>query len=200
MDNQNEVIFNIQQKLKQWIYYLIVFGLSMCIMIVFPMLGVGNDAPSLNLPSTTAGWIEYIAVRAAISTINLFIYICFVQQGKLNVVNHPNYIQANELLDKVKIKEIKPRSPAKFKAKQYGGKSIGIFTSSAFALVAFPPIIAYDWQVAIMYLLTIVMAIFFGLYQMKVTEVYWSEEYLEYAKWIVKEENESLSESNIKEE
>lgn len=201
MENETQLLDEFRQKLRQWVFYILIFALSLVVLIVFPMMGVGNEKPYFNFPTTVAGWIEFISVRVGVATINVFIYICFIQQGKLNVCNCENYIEANKILNKMKIKELKPMSPTRFTARQYGSKSLSIVLGSAIALVAFPPIIAYDWQMALMYLLTISVSIVFGVYQMKVTEAYWSEEYLRWAimkKEELEKENEKCLTSETK--
>lgn len=188
--NMTQSMDHIQQKLKQWVFYLIVFALSLTVLIVLPMIQTGGDQPYIDLPSTVGGWIEYLSVRIGVSAINLFIYICFLQQGKLNVINHPNYIKAQEMLNTAKVKELKPRSPKVFKARAYGGKSVSLMISSAIALVTFPPVVYYDWRMALIYLMTISVAVCFGIYQMKVSEAYWSEEYLRYAIYVKEREQQ----------
>ncbi len=199
MEDETQFIDEFKQKVRQWVFYILIFGLSLVVLIVFPMMGVGNDAPHFNFPTTVAGWIEFISIRLGVSAINVFIYVCFIQQGKLNVCDNENYKEANEILNKTKVKELKPMSPMKFQAKQYGSKSISIILGSSIALVAFPPIIAYDWKMALMYLLTISVSIVFGVYQMKVTEAYWSEEYLRWAKLKQEELNKEEEECSTSE-
>lgn len=180
----------LNQKLKQYFYMTLVAVLSITALVVFPMLGNGNDIPSLNFPKTADGWMIYITLRACTTALNVMIYLSFIKQGELNSAKHPNRIEADKILLGCKNKELTPRSPAQYKAGKYGGKSLGVVASSVLALVALPPIVAYDWRMALTYLFTIIVAIVFGMYEMKDAEAYWCYEYLRYAKYIQEKESE----------
>lgn len=188
MDPMQQKINELQLKAKQYIYIVLIFIVSLLVLIVLPLLNVGNEAPSLDIPKTRAAWIMFIALRVVISFINVFIYVMFIRQGKSNAISSDNFKEATRLLGKTKVKAITPRSPTKFTTSQYGFKSVGIVGATGFALVALPPIVAYDWKMAATYLFVIVMNVVFGIYQMKVTEAYWSEEYLNWVNYIIESE------------
>lgn len=185
MDPVQKKINDAQLFVKQYIYIVLVFVVSLAVLIVLPMLNVGNENPTLDLPKNPDAWVMFIALRVVISALNVFIYICFINQGKTLAMNSENYKEANKKLGQTKVKTVTPRSPTKFTATQYGSKSVFIVLATAGALVALPPIIAYDWKMAATYLFVIVTNIVFGVYQMKVTEGYWSDEYLNWVNYII---------------
>lgn len=171
------------ERTRQYLYYFIIGIISFVALVFLPMLGssVGMD---WNLPTTTAGWIVWAVMKIIVATLNVLIFHSFVQQGRLNVKDHPNYIEATQILQKVHVKNAMPRSPAQFTGKQYGRKGVMIFLSTALATVALTQAaLAFNWIDMLTYLFTIIMGIIFGILQMKTTEKYWSEEYLAYAKF-----------------
>ena len=170
--------------IKKYIYFLLVFVISMTVLIVAPMWQNDLSGFHLKLPNSKSGWLAYIVLRTVVSLLNMLIFACFVHQGELNCAENPNKLEADKILNKCKVKVEKPRSPNAFRAKQYGGKGSSMMIMSFIALVALPPILFYDWKAAISYIFTIIMSIVFGIYQMMVTEAYWGDEYLRYAKMV----------------
>lgn len=180
-ENEEEKTLPIERT-RQYLYCFIIGIISFVALVFLPMLGssVGID---WNLPTTTAGWIVWAVMKIIVATLNVLIFHSFVQQGKMNVKDHPNYIEAQQILQKVHVKNAMPRSPAQFTGKQYGRKGVMIFLSTALATVALTQAaLSFNWVDMLTYLFTIIMGIIFGILQMKVTEEYWREEYLRYAK------------------
>ena len=98
--------------MRMYLYYGLVFILSICMLIFLPMIGsVGQIG--YNLPSTTTGWIVFIVSKTCVAVINVLIFHCFICQAKLNVQDNEKFKKANEILDKHK-REVKPRSPKQF--------------------------------------------------------------------------------------
>ena len=174
----------IKLNIKKYIYFVLVFVISMTVLIVAPMWQNDLSGFHLELPNSKSGWLAYIVLRSVVSLLNMLIFACFVHQGELNCAENPNKIEADKILNKCEVKVEKPRSPKAFRAKQYGGKGGTMMIMSFVALVALPPILMYDWKAAISYVFTIIMSIVFGIYQMMVTEAYWGDEYLRYAKMV----------------
>lgn len=174
-------------KAKQYIYMVLVGIISLVVLFILPLFNVGNESISFQFPQTRDAWIMYIALRCVISFINVFIYICFVRQGRSNSLKNEDFIKANALLGKYIDTSIKPRSPTKFTGTQYGVKSTMILLASVVALVALPPIVAYDWKMASTYILTLVLSITFGIYQMKITEAYWCEEFPRWVEFTIEQ-------------
>ena len=189
-DKLRESISTVKQ---QYLYYFIIGLVSMASLCFLPMVG-SSVGMEWNIPNTTVGWAVWIGVRLIISTINVLLFFCFKAQAKINVRNDQRYIDATAILLKIKKKEKSPRSPAKYQTETWLKKGTTIFLSSAMATVALTQaILTYDWVSMLTYLFTIVMGIVFGIITMKSDEIYWTEEYYEYA--LIKQE-ESKNDNN----
>lgn len=183
-------------KIRQSLYYFIIAIISFVALIFLPMLG-GTVGLGWNLPDTPAGWTVWVAVKVIVATLNLLIFYSFMQQGKLNVKNDPNFLEAQKILQKVKVKNVQPRSPQKYNGQTYGKKGVTIFFTTALATVALTQaILAYNWVEMLTYLFTIIMGIVFGILQMKDAEDYWRFEYLRHARMKEQDENAQNSPAN----
>ena len=186
------------QQIRNNLFYIIIFIASMLVLIFVPM--IGSDAPEIKkmLPKNSGEWAVYITTKLCVSTLNLVIFISFTKQGKLNVRNEKSFIEANEILMKVKpSKKYRPLSPREWQGKVYSTKGISLFVSSALGLVSFSfAMIKYDWMALISYAVVIVMGIIFGLMQMYKSEEYWTIEYYQYALYI-KNKQEQNKESEV---
>lgn len=177
----------ISDKLKQNMYYVIIGVVSFVALIFLPFLG-SDLGMGWKIPNTTVGWIVFVVTRLIISVINILIFHSFLEQGKLNVKENPQYKEAVEILSLIKEKDYIPRSPKKWKTQTYGKKGVTIFFSSALATVALTQaILSFDWTSMLSYLFTIIMGLIFGVLQMKASEEYWTEEFNKYAKLYKKE-------------
>lgn len=167
---------------KNIAYYLIIGIVSVLATMFIPMLGseIGID---WNWPTTTVGWCVWVLTKLIVGVINILIFFCFMEQAKVNVKDDPNYIKANEILHRLKNnKEIKPRSPASWNAKQYLGKGTSIFLTSILSAIGLAnAVLTFDLVSFLTYLFTILMGLVFGYLQMRKAESYWTDEYLDYA-------------------
>lgn len=171
-------------KLRQYLYYILIGIISLISLCFLPFLG-STMGLGWNVPDTTAGWIVWIGSKVIVAFLNVLLFHCFMQQGKLNVQQDDRYKKATELLMKEFRKEGKPVSPARWLGKEYGTKAILIFITSAAATVALgQAILSFDWVSLIAYIFTILMGLIFGVLQMKKAEWYWTEEYLRYAEYV----------------
>lgn len=173
------------QKWKQYQYYALI-GIISCIALFFlPM--VGSEAGlDWKLPNTAVGWIVFVISKILVAMLNILIFHCFTLQGKVNISTDSRYLEANELLQKVKHQDaINPRSPSEWSKEVYGKKGITIFATSLISAVGLTQaVLTFDWISMLTYLVTVVMGIVFGILQMNQTEIYWTEEYLRYAKQV----------------
>lgn len=168
-------------KIKQSLYYIIIGVVSFIALIFLPMIGSAVGL-GWNIPDTTVGWVVWVGSKLIVSTLNVLIFHCFMCQAKINVKDNENYKKAREILTDVNLKEIKPRSPGKWNAEQYGKKGVTIFITSSLAVVALTQaVLTFDYISMLTYLFTIIMGLIFGILQMKTAEEYWTREYLEYA-------------------
>lgn len=182
-------------KAKQWLYYILIGVISLIALVFLPMMG---SAAGLGwvLPTTAVGWIIWIVTKLIIATLNVLIFHCFMCQAVLNSSTHPNYIEARGLLMQYNDKEYIPRDPRTWKHKEYRKKGISIFISSALSVFALTQaVLSFDVISMLTYLFTIVMGLIFGILQMKSAEEYWTQEYLEYARWYAREREKECAQN-----
>ena len=179
-------------KIRDFAYYLIILIISILATCFLPMIGSEvnvNYAP----PTTAEEWTIFLAVRFIAGILNVMIFFCFTKQAEVNVKDNPNYIRANEILNKVKEKHPrKPKSPAKFKLFEWSSKATSLLISSILATFTLAGIILrFDITQFLCYIFVIVLGIFFGYFTMRKHETYWTQEYLEYAIMVQKQEEEN---------
>lgn len=76
---------------------------------------------------------------------NILIFHCFMEQGKLNIAGNEYYLKANEILGKLNNKVSIPRSPSKYNGQQYGIKALTLFIGTAVSTVVLTnAILKYD--------------------------------------------------------
>lgn len=179
---------------KQYLYYVIIGIFTFIVLVFMPMLGSSIDG-GLKLPQGKGAWVMFVITRVFIAVTNIIIFYSFMQQAKLNVRNNKEYIEANEILLRVKNKrEKKPMSPKKWESSQYLKKGTTIALGTVFALFSLSQaILTYKYTDLISYVVLIFSATVFGVFQMKKAEVYWTTEYYRYAK-MIEEENKPVEE------
>ena len=171
------------EKWKQYQNYAIIAIASLFALFFIPMLGTEIGLAWV-LPTTTAGWMVYIITKLLVAGLNVLIFHCFVQQAKINSLNHPNYLLAQEILGNIKADEAeKALSPKEYFSGVYGRKMVLVFLSSAVSAIGLTQaILTFDLVSMLTYLFTIVVGIIAGLLEMAKDEIYWQESYLKYAK------------------
>lgn len=88
---------------KQYAFYGIIAIILMIVLFIVPILAGGINAKDFGyyLPKSTPGWIVFWAIRLGTVAGNMCVYGLFKAQAKTNAKDHPNYIKANELLEKM---------------------------------------------------------------------------------------------------
>lgn len=178
------------KKIESYKYYVVIAILSIIVIFFVPFLS-SELGMALVLPNTAIGWTIYILTKALIVAINMTIFYSFMEQAKINVKDHPKYIEANNILDKY-FKDIKPTpiGPEEWTKKQYRGKGISLAVTTLLSAIALTnAVLAFDVIVMLTYLFTILMGVIFGFIQMGTAENYWTGEYWEYAIYI-RDQNE----------
>lgn len=181
-------------------YYFIIAVLSLIAVFVLPMLG-SDPTLGLDLPTTVVGWIIYVITKICVAAINMLLFHCFMRQGKLNIKDNPYYIEACEILRRYGMgpDANDPRSPEVWESGEYKHKGITItITTILSAICLTQAILIFDWVSMLIYLLTIVMGLIFGLFQQDNAETYWTDEFWHYAKMIEKQmtEKEATNDNN----
>jgi predicted PurR-regulated permease PerM len=170
-----------QEKINQYLYYIIIGVLSFISVTILPMLG-SEVGLQWNIPTTTAGWVVYCVSTGLVAMLNILIFHSFIQQGKLNIKDNPNYMAARKILVHSN-KEFKPRSPGQWAKRTYGGKGTSIAVGSIISVIGIGnAVLTYNVTSLLSYAITIVFGVVFGIFQMKATELYFTTEYYEYAK------------------
>lgn len=179
---------NKEDILKQYTYYFIIAVISILSLAFLPMLG-SDVGLEWAYPTTLAGKIVWWTTKCLVAFLNVLIFYSFRKQAIVNISTDVNYIKANEILARIKNKEVLPRSPYKYNARIWSTKGVTIAVGSAAGTIALTQaLLAYDWVTMLTYLFTIIMGLVFGILQMKNDETYWTTEYLQYA---ILKENES---------
>lgn len=174
---------NFHSWMNKYLYYALIFLLSLITLFALPMLG-SEVGLGFNLPSTAAGWVVWIISNIAASILNVLMFHAFIKQGKLNILLHPNYLAANELLRINNIGKVElPLSPKQWHSRQYRNKGITLFVFTLLGTVAFgQAILTFNLVKFISQVIVLLCGLVFGFMEMKATEDYWTIEYYEYAK------------------
>lgn len=172
------------------LWYGIIGVLSFAVLVFFPMIGSGLPL-NLNLPSTPIGWVVDIFSKLAVAAINICIFHSFMEQGKLNVSGFWKKLMADEILQRVKrVKTSIPLSPEQWMTREYKSKGISIAITSVLSCVVLSQVVlTFDIVVFISFLLTLLIGLVFGVMQLFKSETYWSQEYYEYALYMLEQFN-----------
>lgn len=181
----------IKEKVKRYLYYVIIGLVSVVFVVFLPFVGSEGDFVS-RFPTSAIGWVIWTITNVTTAILNVVIYILFTRQAELNVKENPKYVEAKQLLDQVEeIKKKNPRSPKEYHKKQYSTKGTITFVTTFSSLIGLSnAILRWDYTIFLVYLATIVMGIIFGLIQMKKTELYWIDEFPQYARYMYNKQEE----------
>lgn len=178
---------------KQYACYLVIFMIEIITVFIIPIIAGGVSTKDWDywIPSTVMGWVCWWAMKVGTIVGNIAVFALFKTQGKTNAKDNPNYIEANELLSKqVGKKGFIPRSPTQYQTGSWLTKGLSITViTAAESVVIGSLIIAWDLMTFISCIVSSITAIIFGIVQMIKDEVYWTDEYLQYAKYVSKEDN-----------
>lgn len=189
---------------KQYAFYGVIVIILMLILFIIPILagGITADDFTYYLPKSIAGWIVFWAIRIGTVAGNMCIFGLFKAQAKTNSKDNPNYIEANRLLDKLNGSEgFIPVSPKKKAVKDWTTKGITVFLTTAMESIVIGSLaLAFDLMTFLSCITSSITAVLFGIVAMIKDEVYWTEDYLLYAKYIYeKAEKESVEQSETEE-
>lgn len=189
------------EKFKQTMNYWIIAAVSLIALCFFPFIGT-EIGMKWNVPDTTLGWIIYIVKNLFIAGVNVIVFHCFIQQAKINIRNNEKFIEAKQLLEQADKAQhaINPRSPTQYMTRVYGTKGTFIALASVLATISLTEaLLVFDVVSLISYGITLVFGFITGLLQMAQTEVYWTEEFFDYATK-VKRDMEKAEEERLKQE
>lgn len=171
-----------------------VVVLSLISMFLVPLLGSYATGKAL-MPSNTIGWIIYFTSAVAVSLCCLMIYLALHNQGKLNVKDEQEYIDAKELhlknFKRMNGKEIIPVDPFKWEKQEKIKKGIFQTLGIFFGLLGFGlAVLVWNNSQFISSCISIVMALSFGLVHMGDVERMFTEGWLEWELYIEKKLND----------
>jgi hypothetical protein len=181
-------------KWKQYQYYVIIGVVSLIALFFLPMVG-SEVGLAFVLPNTVAGWIVYITSKLLVAALNVIIFHCFILQAKINIKDNPNYLAALDLLRRMDQNNYpNPRSPQEYFREIYGKKGITIFITTILAAIGLTQaVLTFNLISMLSYLFTVLMGLIFGILQMNQTEIFWTEEFYEYAKTLCEKRVEMAS-------
>ena len=173
---------------KSIAYYLVIGLVLVMVTFVVPLFsgGISMGDFGYNLPKTPEAWVIFWAVNAGTIFGNLCLFALFKMQAKTNSKNHPDYIKACELLNKLNGEEgFVPMSPKRKALKDWTIKgTMVLVTTGLESVVISVLVINFDWITFISCLVSSITAVLFGIVQMIKDEIYWTEEYLLYAEYV----------------
>lgn len=184
-----------KQLIHDNLWYGVIAILSIAVLVLFPMIGSGLPL-SATFPDTPVGWAIYIFSKLAVAAINICIFHSFMEQGKLNVSGYWKKLMADEILHKIKQLQAKiPLSPEEWLKKEYTTKGISIaITSILSCIVLSQVILSFDITIFISFLLTLLIGLVFGVMQLFKSENFWSQDYYDYAIYVMVQHNKELPE------
>lgn len=170
----------------------IIIGLVSLLAIVIPPLinGCLNSDIALSFPQNLEGWILWGLLNGGMAAGNISLLVLFKIQAKKDVKDHPNFIKANEILNKLVGKKdvFIPRSPSKMNLQDYIHKVIAILVSTITSSIVLTSIIlSFDWLTLLSCILSVLIALCVSWITMLNNEEYWIHEYILYAELKAKE-------------
>lgn len=176
---------------KQYAFYGVITIILVIVLFIVPLISGGITANDFGyyLPKSLRGWIVFWAIRAGTVAGNMCVYGLFKAQAKTNAKDHPNFIKANEMLNKLYgTKQFIPHSPRQKAVKDWTTKGLIVLgTTAAESIVIGSLIFNWDMVTFLSCITSSITAVLFGIVAMIKDEVYWTEEYLAYAEYVSKE-------------
>lgn len=162
---------------SKYTYYALVALLSIVTVTFLPMLG-STAGVDVKFPTTGMEWAVWAITKGMVSGINIMLFHCFHQQGKVKAKDNPRYREAWEKDFGNPHKTYMARSPRQWNAQQYGKKGVTVIVTSLLSgFVLTQAVLTYDWVALISYIITLTIGIVFGIMQMFANYNYWVEEY-----------------------
>ena len=175
---------------KQYAFYGVITVILVIVLFIVPLISGGINANDFGyyLPKSVRGWIVFWAIRAGTVAGNMCVYGLFKAQAKTNAKNHPNFIKANEILNKLYgTKQFIPHSPRQKAVRDWTTKGLIVLgTTAAESIVIGSLIFNWDMVTFLSCITSSITAVLFGIVAMIKDEVYWTEEYLAYAEYVSK--------------
>ena len=133
---------------KQYAFYGIIAIILVIVLFIVPLLSGGINANDFGyyLPKTIRGWIVFWAIRGGTVAGNMCVYGLFKAQAKTNAKDNPNFIKANEILNKLYgTKQFIPHSPAQKSVRDWTIKGIVVLLTTADESIVIGSLI-FNWD------------------------------------------------------
>ena len=190
----------IRVKINDAAYFIIIGLISMLTVFIPPLfMGCLSSDIGLAFPKNAAGWILWCVLNISTAVANICLLVLFKLQAKKNARKDPNFIKANEIMNKLAgQKEVFiPRSPLKMNATDYTRKIVCIVISTFTASITLTSLIlSFDWMTLLSCLVSIIVTLCISWVTMINNEIYWTEEYLLYAEMIQKKHEQEAAKIN----
>ena len=125
--------------------YFIIIGLISLLAVFIPPLFMGCLSSDIGMafPKNAEGWILWSIMNVSTAIANISLLVLFKLQAKKNARKDPNFIKANEILNKLAgRKEVFiPRSPARLNITDYSKKVVAILVSTFTASITLTSLI-----------------------------------------------------------
>lgn len=171
--------------LKQFGYYFLIAILSLISLILIPFVsgGINGGDFALNFPKTAQGWFIYWLLKGSTTVLNLVIFGLFRSQAKINSLKHPKYIQATMILNKNYAQAVgKPRSPKRMLAVTWTSKSIKVIVTTMISSIVVSALaLNFDVMSFLSVITSVLSTLVMSYVAMRKDEMYWTEEYYQYA-------------------
>ena len=180
---------------SKYTYYALVAMLSIVTVTFLPMLG-STVGVEMQFPATGLEWAVWCITRGMVAVINIMLFHCFHQQGKVRAKDNPLYKEAWEKDFNNPHKSYVARSPRQWNAQEYGRKGVTVFVTSLLSgFVLTQAVLTYDWVALISYIIALTIGIVFEIMQMFANYNYWVGEYPIWVNQeIMKEKNHGTNE------
>jgi CHASE2 domain-containing sensor protein len=194
-------MINEERTWRDYINYFIVALVSVVALAILPFIG-SEVGLAVVIPTTTIGWIVFVATKCIVVAINLAIFHCLTGQAKINVRGNPRYVEAQRLLHEIEDKTAKVLSPKEYFRKmrltKYTTTTLG---SLASVLSLGYAVLTFDLATFISYAITLCIGIVSGVLNMKEVEEFWTNDYYIYAvqqHQAIKQSNKETNNDNNK--
>ena len=168
------------------IYYALIVLLTLVGIVFLALIGLDqNGQINFNFPASIMGWIIWAVSKGAICVVNCLIFHFFTLQGKDNIKDNEDYIKGLKELNKYRDKDETVKSPWELERGAYLKKGGTVLISTAMSLFALPSLVLQSSLINFLSVLfSMIMAVAFGVMQMRDTEDRWTKDLTNYVEYL----------------
>ena len=171
---------------EKYIYYALIVLLTLVGIVFLPLIGLDqNGEINFNFPASAMGWIIWAVSKGAICVVNCLIFHFFTLQGKDNIKDNEDYIKGLKELNKYRDRDETVKSPWELERGAYLKKGGTVLISTAMSLFALPSLVLQFSLINFLSVLfSMIMAVAFGVMQMRDTEDRWTKDLTNYVEYL----------------